>query len=107
MPSQVNALTASYAKGGTDVPLIEQTIGDFFAAMAQRQGARDALVSRHQGLRYSYAQLHMAARQLASALLSQGLVKGDRGKKISVRVTRTATGYATLVLKSAQTRKIR
>ena len=78
MPSQVNALTASYAKGGTDVPLIEQTIGDFFAAMAQRQGSRDALVSRHQGLRYSYAQLHMAARQLASALLSQGLVKGDR-----------------------------
>ena len=78
MPSQVNALTASYAKGGTDVPLIEQTIGDFFAAMAQRQGARDALVSRHQGLRYSYAQLHQAARQLASALLSQGLVKGDR-----------------------------
>jgi fatty-acyl-CoA synthase len=39
MPSQVNALTASYAKGRTDVPLIEQTIGDFFAAMAQRQGA--------------------------------------------------------------------
>jgi hypothetical protein len=29
MPSQVNALTASYAKGRTDVPLIEQTIGDF------------------------------------------------------------------------------
>ncbi|MPS96154.1 AMP-binding protein, partial [Comamonas sp.] len=78
MPSQVNALTASYARGRTDVPLIEQTIGDFFAAMAGRQGARDALVSRHQGLRYSYAQLHVAARQLASALLSQGLVKGDR-----------------------------
>ena len=78
MPSQVNPLTASYAKGGTDVPLIEQTIGDFFAAMAGRQGTRDALVSRHQGLRYSYAQLHQAARQLASALLSQGLVKGDR-----------------------------
>lgn len=40
MPSQVNALTASYAKGGTDVPLIEQTIGDFFAAMAQRWARR-------------------------------------------------------------------
>lgn len=78
MPSQVNPLTVSYAKGRTDVPLIEQTIGDFFAAMAGRQGARDALVSRHQGLRYSYAQLHQAARQLASALLSRGLVKGDR-----------------------------
>ena len=77
MPSQVNALTASYAKGGTDVPLIEQTIGDFFAAMAQRQGSRDALVSRHQGLRYSYAQLHMAARQLASALTQSGIGRND------------------------------
>ena len=78
MPSQMSALTGSYAKGRTDVPLIEQTIGDFFANMAQRQGSRDALVSRHQGLRYSYAQLHAAARQLASALLNQGLEKGDR-----------------------------
>ncbi|PIG00683.1 AMP-binding protein [Comamonas sp. 26] len=78
MPSQVNVLTASYAKGRTDVPLIEQTIGDFFADMAQRQGSRDALVSRHQGLRYSYGQLHAASRQLASALLNLGLVKGDR-----------------------------
>ncbi|MEG2977708.1 MAG: AMP-binding protein, partial [Comamonas sp.] len=78
MPSQVNVLTASYAKGRTDVPLIEQTIGDFFADMAQRQGSRDALVSRHQGLRYSYDQLHAATRQLASAWLNLGLVKGDR-----------------------------
>ena len=74
----MNALTASYAKGRTDIPLIEQTIGDFFADMAQRQGSRDALVSRHQGLRYSYAELHAATRQLASALLGLGLVKGDR-----------------------------
>ena len=74
----MNALMASYAKGRTDIPLIEQTIGDFFADMAQRQGSRDALVSRHQGLRYSYAELHAATRQLASALLGLGLVKGDR-----------------------------
>ncbi|WP_218242243.1 AMP-binding protein [Comamonas fluminis] len=74
----MNALTASYAKGRTDIPLIEQTIGDFFADMAQRQGGRDALVSRHQGLRYSYAELHAATRRLASALLGLGLVKGDR-----------------------------
>ncbi|RGE43782.1 AMP-binding protein [Comamonas testosteroni] len=78
MPSQSNTLTASYSQGRTDVPLIEQTIGDFFAAMAQRHGARDALISRHQGLRYTYGELHAAARQLASALLNQGLVKGDR-----------------------------
>jgi len=78
MPSQANALSASYSRGRTEVPLIEQTIGDFFSDMAQRQGGRDALISRHQGLRYTYAELHAAARQLASALLGLGLEKGDR-----------------------------
>ncbi len=69
---------ASQARGATDTPLIEQTIGDFFAAMARSQGSREALVSRHQGLRYSYAELHREARRLASALLGLGLAKGDR-----------------------------
>lgn len=68
----------SQARGTADTPLIEQTLGDFFAGMAQRQPTREALVSRHQGLRYTYAGLHQAARQLASALLGLGLDKGDR-----------------------------
>ena len=68
----------SHAQGATDAPLIEQTIGDFFAEMAGRQGAREALVSRHQGLRYTYAELHRETRRLASALLGLGLQKGDR-----------------------------
>ena len=78
MSSPMQLLTTSYAKGRTDVPLIEQTIGDFFADMAARHPHSDALISRHQGLRFDYAQLHQAARQLASALLNLGLVKGDR-----------------------------
>ncbi|GAA3995237.1 AMP-binding protein [Comamonas faecalis] len=68
----------SLAQGATDTALIEQTIGDFFADMARRQGAHEALVSRHQGLRYSYAQLHAEVRRLASALLGLGLTPGDR-----------------------------
>lgn len=71
-------LELSHACGSTDTPLIEATIGDFFADMARRQGEREALVSRHQGLRYTYTGLHRAARQLASALLGLGLEKGDR-----------------------------
>ncbi|WP_291587866.1 AMP-binding protein [Comamonas sp. UBA7528] len=71
-------LSTSHARGATDQPLIEQTIGDFFAQMAARQPAREALVSRHQGLRYTYAELHRSARQLASALLGLGLAPGDR-----------------------------
>jgi len=69
---------ASYARGSTDAPLIEATIGDFFADMARRQPGHEALVSRHQGRRYTYAELHQAARQLASALLGLGLEPGDR-----------------------------
>jgi len=68
----------SHARGATGVPLIEQTIGDFFAAMAARQPDREALVSVHQGRRYTYAQLQAEARRLASALLAQGLAPGDR-----------------------------
>ncbi|MDF1484482.1 AMP-binding protein [Ramlibacter sp. H39-3-26] len=71
-------LTQSLDRGATDVPLIEQTIGDFFDGMVQRQPERDALVCLHQNLRYSYAGLRAAAHQLASALLRQNLSPGDR-----------------------------
>jgi len=78
MSAQTDTPAPSHAVGRTDQPLIEQTLGDFFAAMAARQGPREALVSRHQGLRYSYAELHQATRRLASALLGLGLAPGDR-----------------------------
>ena len=71
-------LHTSYARGASEPPLMEATIGDFFAAMAAQQPGREALVSCHQGLRYTYAELHTAVRQLASALLGMGLVPGDR-----------------------------
>ena len=38
------SLVESYARGATDVPLIEQTIGAFFADMVVRQPEREALV---------------------------------------------------------------
>ena len=77
--AQNNAPPAdSYACGATEVPLIEQTIGAFFADMVARQPEREALVSRHQGLRYTYRSLQTEAHRLASALLGLGLVPGDR-----------------------------
>ena len=72
------SLVESYARGATDVPLIEQTIGAFFADMVARRPDREALVSVHQGRRYTYAQLQTEAHRLASALLGLGLVPGDR-----------------------------
>jgi fatty-acyl-CoA synthase len=70
--------TLSMAQGATDIPLIEQTLGDFFDDMAARQGDHEALVSVHEGKRYSYRELQREVDRLASALLGLGLVPGDR-----------------------------
>ena len=77
-PTPTGRFVLSQASGATDKPLIEQTLGDFFRDMAARQPDRDALISAHQSLRYTYAQLHAEARKLASALLGLGIDKGDR-----------------------------
>ena len=71
-------LTESYSKGAVDVPLIEQTIGDFFDAMAARQPDHDALISRHENRRLTYRELQREAARLASALLRLDLAPGDR-----------------------------
>lgn len=71
-------LVQAYACGSTEQPLITQTLGDFFDAMAERQGMHEALVSRHQGFRLSYAELKREVDRLGSAMLRSGLRKGDR-----------------------------
>ncbi|PAT35245.1 AMP-binding protein [Vandammella animalimorsus] len=68
----------SYAQGNAAPALIEQTIGDFFDAMALQHPGREALVSRHQGQRYTYRELQAKVNQFASALLRTGLQPGDR-----------------------------
>ena len=71
-------LVQAYACGSTEQPLITQTLGDFFDAMAECQGMHEALVSRHQGVRLSYAELKREVDRLGSAMLRSGLRKGDR-----------------------------
>jgi fatty-acyl-CoA synthase len=71
-------LQQSLAAGATDVPIIEQTIGDYFDAVVERQPDREALVSAHEGRRLTYRELQRAATRLASALIGLGLVAGDR-----------------------------
>ena len=72
------ALTTSYACGSREQPLITQTLGDFFDAMAARQGAREALVACHQQRRLSWSELAREVDVLASAMLRSGLTRGDR-----------------------------
>jgi len=71
-------LVTSYDQGSQETPLIEQTIGEFFDAMASRFPDNEALVSCHQQLRYTYRQLQQESNRLASALLELGLRAGDR-----------------------------
>jgi fatty-acyl-CoA synthase len=71
-------LANSHAIGLTGVPLIEETIGTRFTAIARRFPEREALVSRHQGRRLTYAELDREADRLASALLRSDLRQGDR-----------------------------
>ena len=46
-------INTSHAIGRTDTPLIEDTIGHHFEAIARRFPQREVLVSRHQGQRLS------------------------------------------------------
>ena len=71
-------LPNSYDKGDTDKPLLEVTIGDHFDSVVAKFPDHEVLVSRHQGIRYTYHQLQLKATQLASAMLKSGLQKGDR-----------------------------
>ena len=59
-------------------PLIGQTIGNCFDESVERWSEREALVVRHQNVRYTYAQLKERVDALAIGLLKLGLQQGDR-----------------------------
>ncbi len=64
--------------GPTDVALLDETIPANLARTVARHGARDALVSRHQGIRWTYDEFAERVRRLATGLLGAGLRPGDR-----------------------------
>lgn len=68
----------SYTAGPTDAPLIEETIDANFRATVAAHPDREALVVRHQGVRWSYTELDAEIDRLARALLASGLAVGDR-----------------------------
>ncbi len=57
MTSTDSPIALSHAVGSTDTPLIEQTIGDNLASAVGTYGDREALVVRHQGIRWTYNEL--------------------------------------------------
>src|SRR3954454_19767340 len=68
----------SYVHGASATPLLGQTIGENLDRAIERWGEREALVSCHQALRFTYAELGEAVDRLAGGLLASGLEPGDR-----------------------------
>jgi fatty-acyl-CoA synthase len=68
----------SYAHGVSGTPLLGETIGANRARAVAAHGDREALVVRHQDIRWTYAELDERVDQVARGLLALGLEPGDR-----------------------------
>ncbi len=68
----------SYAHGASRTPLIGQTIGVYFDAAVERLGGHDALIVRHQQIRWNWRQLKERVDAFAAGLLALGLERGER-----------------------------
>jgi fatty-acyl-CoA synthase len=95
--------SASYVCGTSDQPLIYQTIGDAFDHAVEKWGDKDAVVVRHQDIRWSYRQLGEVVDAFAAGLLALDLQPGDRvgiwsPNNIEWLITQFATAKAGLIL---------
>ena len=68
----------SYVHGASETPFIGDTIGVHFDRIVERFGERDALVVRHQQIRWTYRELKERVDTFAAGLLALGLKRGDR-----------------------------
>jgi fatty-acyl-CoA synthase len=68
----------SYVHGPGTTPLLGHTIGESLNRAAAQFGDRDALVSCHQDVRYTYEELLHEVNRAARALLWLGVERGDR-----------------------------
>jgi fatty-acyl-CoA synthase len=71
-------MALSQASGSATTPFVEQTISQNLAATIAAHPDREALVVRHQGVRWTYRELGDRVDELARALVARGFVKGDR-----------------------------
>jgi fatty-acyl-CoA synthase len=71
-------MTASYVHGTSETPLLGLTIGAALNQAAAQFGQRDALISCHQDLHYTYDELLAYVTRAARALLALGVERGDR-----------------------------
>jgi fatty-acyl-CoA synthase len=94
---------ASYVHGASAAPLIGDTIGVLFDRIVERFAERDALIVRHQQVRWTYRELKERVDTFAAGLLALGLKRGDRIGVWSPNnaewvITQFATAKAGLIL---------
>jgi fatty-acyl-CoA synthase len=74
----MTALTQSYVHGASDIALLGETVGQLLDRIAAEAPDAPALVTRHQNVRWSYAELRDRANDLAAGLMALGLTPGER-----------------------------
>jgi len=93
----------SYAHGASATPLLGETIGANLERTARRFPDREAFVSRHQGVRMTYAAFDAEVDRVARALMAAGLAAGDRvgiwsPNRVEWAVVQYATARAGIIL---------
>ena len=74
----MSKLTQSYVHGVSTTPLLGDTIGVHFDSAVARWPEAEALVVRHQEVRWTYRALQQQVDAFAAGLLALGLEPGDR-----------------------------
>jgi fatty-acyl-CoA synthase len=75
---EIRMAEPSYVHGAATTPLIGMTLGNFFDGVVAAHGERDALIVRHQNVRWTYRQLGAAVDRLARGLIAEGFMPGER-----------------------------
>src|SRR5580658_8675541 len=93
----------SYVHGISETPLIGETIGVYFDEAVARFAERDALIVRHQAIRWSWRMLQQRVDGFAAGLVALGLEPGERigiwsPNNAEWVVTQFATAKAGLIL---------
>ena len=93
----------SYDHGVSTKKLIGETIGNFFDKIVEKYRDREALVVKHQNVRWSWGELGRRVDELAAGLVALGLERGDRigiwsPNTYEWTLTQFATAKAGLVL---------
>ena len=71
-------MVAALEVGPTTAPLLDETIGQNLARTVAAHGGRDAVISRHQRIHWTYDDFAARVESLATGLVAAGLEVGDR-----------------------------